>query len=163
MNTKKNGFTIIELIVVVAIIAVLAAIVITNVNIYMVKARDARRKADIKQIMLALEMYYADNGQYPTGSWLTSNNTNWATLQTALAPYLRSLPKDPRQDTSGYPYEGKRAYGYYSNNYGMTATCNWYMLLSVPELSGFTSPGVTACNGVIFNYTGTITNGMLKN
>ena len=60
---KKNqkfltGFTLIELLVVIAIIGLLATIVMVSLNTARGKARDARRMGDIKQMMLALEMYY---------------------------------------------------------------------------------------------------------
>ena len=62
---KQKGFTLIELLVVIAIIGLLASIVLVSVNSAREKARDARRKADLHQIQLALEMYYDNNGHYP--------------------------------------------------------------------------------------------------
>ena len=50
---------------VIAIIGVLAAIVATNVAGYMAKARNTARISDVKNYVAALNMYYADNGQYP--------------------------------------------------------------------------------------------------
>ena len=70
MRTKNNkGFTIIELIVVIAIVAVLATIIITSVNQFQAKARDAKRKADISQIVKGLGMYYILHGSYPANSY----------------------------------------------------------------------------------------------
>lgn len=62
---KEKSFTIIELIVVIAIIAVLSAVVLTNVNGYMAKARDARRIADMRNIHQALLLYQAQYGCVP--------------------------------------------------------------------------------------------------
>lgn len=62
---KQKGFTIIELIVVIAIISLLSSIVVANVNGVRVKARDARRLAEMKQIQLALIMYFEKYGHYP--------------------------------------------------------------------------------------------------
>jgi len=62
---KNKGFTMIELIVVIAIIAVLSGIVVGSVNQYQAKARDARRKGDMQQIIKALLLYQADNGCIP--------------------------------------------------------------------------------------------------
>lgn len=55
---RKNGFTLIELLVVIAIIGVLASIVLASLNNARRKSRDARRITDIKQIQLALELYF---------------------------------------------------------------------------------------------------------
>lgn len=64
MKTKK-GFTLIELLVVIAIIGILASVVLASLNSARQKARDARRVADIKQLQLALELYFDSNNKYP--------------------------------------------------------------------------------------------------
>lgn len=66
---KSAGFTIIELIVVIAIVAVLATIVMSAVTIYIGKANDERIKADITQISKKLQAYYADNSDFPDTSY----------------------------------------------------------------------------------------------
>ena len=71
LNKNARGFTLIELLVVISIIGLLASIVLVSVNSARVKARDARRMSDLKQLQLALEMYYDSNNAYPStgGSW----------------------------------------------------------------------------------------------
>jgi len=61
---KKQGFTIIELIVVIAIIAVLAGIVMVNVTKYIQQAKDAAVLADLKQAKSAATGYYVENSSY---------------------------------------------------------------------------------------------------
>jgi prepilin-type N-terminal cleavage/methylation domain-containing protein len=64
MHKYKKGFTIIELIVVIAIIAILAAIVIINITAYIQKAKVAAINATLDQISKAAAAYYATNGSY---------------------------------------------------------------------------------------------------
>lgn len=64
-NTKQKGFTLIELLVVIAIIGLLASVVLLALNSARAKSRDAKRAADIRQIMSGLELYFNDCGSYP--------------------------------------------------------------------------------------------------
>ncbi|MEK7074200.1 MAG: type II secretion system protein, partial [Patescibacteria group bacterium] len=61
----KNGFTLIELLVVIAIIGVLASAVLASLNSAREKARNARRKTDMRQLELAIQLYYDTNGTFP--------------------------------------------------------------------------------------------------
>lgn len=103
---KKQGFTLIELLVVIAIIALLAAIVLVSLNTARTKARDTKRIADLKQIQLALEMYYDDNGSYPNRH-TTSTSSGWNSLASDLSAYISALPKDPKNSGNyRYYYDG---------------------------------------------------------
>lgn len=65
---KKNssGFTIVELLIVIVVIGILAALVVTTYNGIQQKARDTERKTDINAMHGQLEAYNAQNGKYPT-------------------------------------------------------------------------------------------------
>lgn len=162
----KRGFTLIELLVVIAIIGVLSSVVLVSLNTARAKARDANRAVAINQLRNALELYYLDNRQYPlsggastpNAGWTTSTDSSWTTFQTALAPYMAQLPRDPNQSASGWPATaGVYAFSYYSQGYGCDR--QWYMIVWRPE-GVKTSPGVTTCNGQVFNYgNGTVTVG----
>jgi len=104
MFTKnKKGFTLIELLVVIAIIGILSSVVLASLNSARKKARDARRVADIKQIQLALEMYFDSTGP---------SNTYPGSI-AALAPtYIPVEPKDPLTAVS-YSYCGISATDYH--------------------------------------------------
>lgn len=62
---QNKGFTLIEMLVVVAIIGLLASVVITGLGSARQKARDTRRISDIRQIQNVLETYYSNNVSYP--------------------------------------------------------------------------------------------------
>ncbi len=95
---KRKAFTLIELLVVIAIIGILAALILLSLRTARAKARDARRKSDLRQIKAALELYSSDNSEnFPAAA----TNTNITTALTGLVPtYIKSLPTDP----SGYVY-----------------------------------------------------------
>lgn len=63
---NKKGFTLIELLVVIAIIGLLSTFAVVSLNEARQKARDARRLADVKQMITALELYYSSCNIYPS-------------------------------------------------------------------------------------------------
>ncbi|CAN5230051.1 hypothetical protein BH09SUM1_BH09SUM1_11780 [soil metagenome] len=77
---SKKAFTLIELLIVVAIIAILAAIAVPNFLEAQVRAKTARCKSDMRTMALALETYAVDNNKYPydgyrlAGSWTPEYN-----------------------------------------------------------------------------------------
>lgn len=64
----KRGFTLVELLVVVAIISILTIITVAQFQTAQKKANDADRKGDLSALAKALEMYYTDYGKFPTAS-----------------------------------------------------------------------------------------------
>ena len=61
---KQAGFTIVELLIVIVVIGILAAITIVAYNGIQQRGRDAQRKSDIAQIAKAMKLYAVDNGHY---------------------------------------------------------------------------------------------------
>jgi len=87
-TNKTNGFTIVELLIVIVVIAILAVITLTAFSGMQAKARDSERKTDIKTIAKILELYYIDNGFYPIYS-NGSVGIGLAAWRSANLPSLR--------------------------------------------------------------------------
>ncbi|HEY4502424.1 MAG TPA: prepilin-type N-terminal cleavage/methylation domain-containing protein [Candidatus Paceibacterota bacterium] len=90
---NKRGFTLIELLVVIAIIGILSSVVLASLNTAREKSRDARRISDIKQLQLALELYFDTNSEYPPAAVAADASTALADLVTD--GYIASIPTDP--------------------------------------------------------------------
>ena len=110
---EKKGFTLLELLIVIAIIGVLATIIIINYSAAQAKARDNKRKVDLSAMQGSLELVYADEKQYIpkevsastdnpvsciTSGFLTgdsSDSTSWGCVENIYSKYISSLPLDP--------------------------------------------------------------------
>lgn len=110
---KKRGFTLIELLIVCAIIGVLAAIVILNLDNAQAKSRDARRVVDVENLSSAIQMFYASENRYPGCAANDSSMFGCAIVSgTAegqmvaddydkLITYIPVIPDDPKPTVSG--------------------------------------------------------------
>lgn len=159
----KQGFTLLEVIVVVALIGILATAVIFNVSGSSAAGRDAKRQADLRNLQNAIELYRHENGRYPEGC----NGQHWSGQQRTafacpggsheyiigLAPtFISVLPKDPRLPTDPI-FQGKVGYAYITN-----AERSVYKLMAMntveSELVGYLHP-LKSCD-VRANLGGTI-------
>ncbi len=105
---KNKGFTLIELLIVISIIGVLASLLMANFIGVRQRARDAQRKADLRQLQASLELYRADIGSYPY-SELTNPLPSGVCLDEDLEDencnstvYMQEIPKDPMGDSQAY-------------------------------------------------------------
>lgn len=97
MIKKKQGFTMIELLVVATIVAVLTAIGVVSFARANIRARDGKRKADLEQLRSALELYRSDMGQYPAVS-------SADLVSTLASGYLTSTNISDPKTTEPYTY-----------------------------------------------------------
>jgi prepilin-type N-terminal cleavage/methylation domain-containing protein len=94
-RSSNHGFTLIELLVVIAIIGILSSVVLASLNSARAKGRDARRISDLKQLQLALELYYDANGsEYPD-----------TLAPVVTAGFIGSIPTDPQGVGVQYLYD----------------------------------------------------------
>jgi prepilin-type N-terminal cleavage/methylation domain-containing protein len=103
MKKMSKGFTLVELLVSIAIIAILTGIVFSATERSRSRARDARRVSDIAQIQVALEAYY---DQTPVG------NRSYPTAISDLvnANFLPSTPSDPKGGAYSYNRVAQTSY-----------------------------------------------------
>lgn len=129
MYSMKKGFTLIEILIVIAIIAVLTGIITVSLAPARKKGRDAQRVSDLANMRIAIALYKSVNGHYPIhddipGTWATENigsdknNEAWEDLRADLAPYM-ALPRDPLSSGFARPsYTGGYHYAYKSDDNG---------------------------------------------
>lgn len=111
-NQNKRGFTLMEILVVISLLAILATIVVNSYLSTLKKGRDSRRKQDIEQIARALELYYADNNVYPDSLVWGEPLVNTTVVPTKM--YMKRLPEDPAKTTSlNYVYQTDDTGSYY--------------------------------------------------
>jgi len=90
----KKGFTLMEILIVIALIMLVFLILLSNIRNQIMKAQDAQRKTDLNKIQKSLEEYYNDNETYPgDSSYLSTCGA------TDLAPYLPKILCDPVSKT----------------------------------------------------------------
>lgn len=118
------AFTLIELLIVVAIIGILAAIAVPNFQNARVRATVAKVQGDIKALGTAVEMYSVDHGKYPDDGQITGIPwwmNNWHL--TSPIPYIASIPQDPfltNNSEAGESTNGHFEYWYTSwDGYGV--------------------------------------------
>lgn len=126
LSVNKRGFTLIELMIAMTILAVVSAIGYTSYSNAQIAARDFRRKDDLRKIQVALELYQQKNGRYPCSddsiaTWLTSSaNGFWITDALVCSgsasarldsTYINQMPQDPSGYT-GNPATTNNVFGY---------------------------------------------------
>jgi general secretion pathway protein G len=114
IHRDVRAFTLIELLIVVAIIAILAAIAVPNFLEAQTRAKVSRCKADMRSITTAIEAYHIDNNRYP-GPFEAHDQANWTdslneppfhsrigSVVTTPIAYMTSLPTDPFSALENY-------------------------------------------------------------
>jgi general secretion pathway protein G len=106
----RNGFTLIELMVVILIIGLLATIVVQNLRSATDKAKRVKAQADIAQIKSGLDRYYLDSGSYPSSdqglNGLVSAPGSGNGPRDWGGPYLEKIPPDPWGNSYYYQSDG---------------------------------------------------------
>ncbi|AHB42531.1 hypothetical protein RAAC3_TM7C00001G0689 [Candidatus Saccharibacteria bacterium RAAC3_TM7_1] len=147
---NQRGFTIVELLIVIVVIAILVAVTIVAYSGVQSRARDNIRYQDAKAIINALELYKIDNGKYPnmpataagaTGCSAGGYNFSWAQDGTWLkllvdGKYLPRVLLPPINDCSHFYSYIYRA----ASNYGCTTRTSNYYILQIVGTDGTMTP-----------------------
>lgn len=150
---SNSGFTLIELMVVVAILGILSSFVMRGVGQAVARTRDAKRFSDAQAIAFALRQYYVDKQSYPPvhaqsagwGGWNVSYKPDFL---SELAPYLSKIPSDPLNNAgSGIDFTtpgGRYYYAYYNypDGYGASKNCDssTFAVLAVVQFESIFPP-----------------------
>lgn len=100
MSHYKKGFTLVEMLIVIAIVAILASVALVSVRGVREAATDTKRISDMSKVQTLLEIYYNKNGTYP-------NVTTWDALNNELKSKgitATDIPQDPLGASRSYAY-----------------------------------------------------------
>jgi prepilin-type N-terminal cleavage/methylation domain-containing protein len=143
MRTTKSGFTIVELLIVIVVIAILAAITVVTYSGIRSRANDARRISDANAIVKAIHAYLAENGTLPPftsvgGSWEQSYTEPAGQFMEYLDGYgiSGSAPVDP-VNNSTYHY---RYYRYSAGTNGCDTTRGRYFVFGIYNIESSSGP-----------------------
>jgi len=138
----KRGFTIVELLIVIVVIGILAAITIVAYNGVQERARFSKAQADLKALNNAVLQYNTINGSYPdtAGAWRAQSSSGDTFIPGIKPGILSSLPADS-QNTGSYSY-------YYRSD-----STNYKLIRhTLPEASGGTGlPSVERTNNPLYD------------
>jgi prepilin-type N-terminal cleavage/methylation domain-containing protein len=122
LKKRNQGFTIVELLIVIVVIGILALLVITTYSGIQAKARNSKRQTDIQSLQTQLEAFFSQNGYYPsrtdinTSSWLDSNMKSLD--QNALID-----PSNPTQSKTLLAAPAAKSYSYAVTQSDGTTSC----------------------------------------
>lgn len=103
MKRSQSGFTIVELLIVIVVIGILAAITIVAYNGIQERARYSTMQQDINSLNKAIQLYYADNGTYPysgAAGGVVSGTT--VAIPGLIPTYIAKSPAIPNDGIGGY-------------------------------------------------------------
>ncbi|WKZ24467.1 MAG: FISUMP domain-containing protein [Patescibacteria group bacterium] len=153
---RGAAFTLIELLVVIAIIGVLSTLVIVALGNSRASARDAKRLNDLKAMANALELYYADNNQYP------ASITPGQPLQANDIVYISKVPNNPTPRTDGICPDSDYTYtaiphkpGHYQFSGCLGGSSGSF---TAGPISHNTESGIINCGGPITDLDGNVYN-----
>lgn len=149
MSNKQRGFTIVELLIVIVIIAILAAITIVAYNGIQQRANDSRRMNDANAMTKALAQYYVRNGSFPATAPNPGNSTWELSTDPGFLSSLGTIANGTNFSPPGAP-SLTNAYWYHHFNagdYGCPASLGAYYVIWVRGMQTQTGTANMQSNG----------------
>lgn len=111
LKKRNQGFTIVELLIVIVVIGILALLVITTYSGIQQKARNSKRQTDAQSLQTQLEAFYSQNGYYP--SLTDMNSSTWlGTNMKSLDQNALIDPSNPTQSKTLLASPAAKSYSY---------------------------------------------------
>jgi len=156
MKKNTSGFTIVELLIVIVVIGILAAITIVAFNGIQNRAENTKTTQALTSVAKALQLYRVDNGDYPTsvdgcigtsttytasysGRCWASSTSGWVVngnLATALANYIKALPEPSNKNNNDATDQYRGALYQYVNATDIRLYGSFLGISSCPSISG---------------------------
>jgi prepilin-type N-terminal cleavage/methylation domain-containing protein len=153
--SRRSAFTLIELLIVVAIIAILAAIAVPNFLEAQTRAKASRAKSDLRTLATGLESYFVDHNAYPQCNSVNNSGRRPTDPQTNVFWVLEHLSTPVAYLTSGVlpdPFKTQRRSGAIDSttgNYTPASIGNDYEAESSFKYAALTGPGATAVTALV--------------
>lgn len=138
-ESGTKAFTLIEILIVIAIIGILSSVILVSLNRAREKARDANRLSDMHQMQVALELYYDSFGSYPNsdyagcGGWDSSGNNTFITPLVSNNLLPKHLLDPTINDSCGN-------YAYYRYPAGASGCAKAFYVLGVRNMETSGNP-----------------------
>ncbi len=151
-DLARRGFTLLEILVVIAIVSILSSIAIVNFSTAQVRTKVSRAKADMQVIVTGLETYYVDNDRYPPNRRIplsdasgpseaaypaSGYNVTPVEITTPIA-YITSNPPDPFRDQRGFVYDF-----FFPDLAEQIPQYSYYQILEPVQWEGLNANGIT--------------------
>lgn len=148
-NTMSHkGFTLIEILIVVAIIAILSSVVLVGLGPTQQSGRDARRLSDLREIQTGLELYFSKCGFYPGGAncapGAASGYGAMSTALTGSAIGVTTVPNDPTANRQYFYRTGNGETTYVLGAKLENPNNSVYINYNPPQLSAYADGGDTS-------------------
>ena len=144
----KKGFTLVELVITLAIISILIGVAVASYTSFAAKGRDSKRQSDLRTLQSAPTQYRADQGKYPATLTAGQPLTNISKTRT----YLQKVPSDPLTSKGTYPQYSYRPMPDSCDNSTTPKSCTGYCLYANLEDAATADRSSVCLDKEVYNF-----------